>query len=136
MNLYIKRDVRGLKFTLGSLLVDGKHFGFTCEDADRRLENGGVKIPHETCIPTGTYKVIVSYSHRFKKPMPEVLSVPQFTGIRFHGGNDNTDTDGCILLGSMRTSDGVANCKVVNDRLITMLEMAEESGDDVWLTVE
>ncbi len=136
MNITLKRDVFADKFTLGSLLIDGKHFGFTCEDRDRKLEDGGEKVYGETAIPRGKYKVIVSYSQRFKKPMPEVLGVKGFEGIRIHGGNTSEQTLGCPLLGSMRTADGVANCKVINDRLITLLEMAEDEGEECWLTVE
>lgn len=136
MNFTIKRNVFASKYTLGTFLVDGKPFGFTCEDTDRKLEAGGEKVAGETAIPRGRYPVIMSYSQRFKKPMPEVLDVTGFTGIRIHGGNTKEDTHGCPLLGSMRTQDGVANCRSINDRLITLLEVAEELGNDVWLTVE
>jgi len=146
MNLKLKRDVRSKTFTLGTFYVNGTRLGFTCEDTDRTLEDDkdndgnsideGEKIKGQTAIPLGTYKVILSFSHRFQKVMPEVLGVPNFTGIRIHGGNTDADTLGCPLLGSMRTQTGVANCKVVNDRLISMLQDAEDRGETVWLTVE
>jgi Family of unknown function (DUF5675) len=146
MNLKVIRDVRSNKFTLGTFYVNGTKLGFTCEDTDRILEDDkdsdgntidkGEKIYGQTAIPLGTYKVILSFSHHFQKLMPEVLEVPQFTGIRIHGGNAPIDTFGCILLGSVRTQEGTANCKVVNDRLISMLQDAEDRGEVVWLTVE
>jgi hypothetical protein len=136
MKLVLNRDVIGDTFTLGSLTVDDQRIGFTCEDKDRHLENGGEKVYGETAIPRGRYKVIISFSQRFKKPMPEILNVPGFEGIRIHGGNTDADTLGCILLGAQRTSNGVANCAAVNNSLISMLEKAEDIGDEVWLTVE
>jgi hypothetical protein len=52
-----------------------------------------------SCIPTGRYRCIVSYSTRFERRMPELLNVPDRSGIRIHGGNTIADTEGCILLG-------------------------------------
>ena len=146
MNLKLIRDVRANTFTLGTFYVNGTRLGFTCEDADRSLEDDkdndgntidqGEKVYGKTAIPLGTYKVILSFSHRFQKLMPEVLDVPQFSGIRIHGANTSDDVLGCVGLGKVRTQDGVANCKDVNDRLITMLQDAEERGESVFLTVE
>ena len=123
-------------FTLGRLYLDGKHFGFTCEDKDRKLEKGGEKVYGKTAIPRGKYKVIVSFSQRFKKPMPLLLGVPGFEGIRIHGGNTSDNTEGCPLLGAHRTPNGVANCAGVNKALIDAIDAAEDRGESVWITVE
>jgi hypothetical protein len=121
---------------LGKLFVDGKLLGQTLEDQDRHLEAGGEKkIYGETAIPRGQYRVQLSYSQRFKRIMPEVLDVPGFTGIRLHGGNTEEDTDGCPLLGAVRTASGVAQCGGVNQRLINILEAAEIRGEDIYLEV-
>jgi hypothetical protein len=105
MILTLERDVRTDKFTLGKLSVNGIRLYYTCEDAERP-----VKIPGETCIPTGMYNVVITYSMRFKKEMPLLENVPGFEGIRIHGGNGAGDTEGCILVGSTRLPDGVMNC--------------------------
>lgn len=136
MNLVLKRDVFANKFTLGRLLVDGRHFGFTCEDKDRKLEEDGEKVYGETAIPRGKYQVVVTFSNRFKRPMPLLLGVPGFEGVRIHGGNTDADTLGCPLLGSQRTQTGVANCAAVNKALIELIEKAEDSGETVWITIE
>lgn len=136
MNINLKRDILAQNFTLGRLYVDGKHFGFTCEDKDRKLEEGGEKVYGETAIPRGKYKVIVSFSQRFKKPMPLLLGVPGFEGVRIHGGNTEADTLGCPLLGAHRTANGVANCAGVNKALIDAIDAAEDRGESVWITVE
>ncbi len=119
----------------GKLFIDGRYFGETLEDTDRELEKGGVKVYGESAIPRGRYPVVVSVSRRFGREMPEVLDVPEFSGIRIHGGNTEHDTLGCPLLGQVRTATGVANCKGINDRLLMTLKAAIQRGEDVWLLV-
>lgn len=146
MKLELKRDVFANDFTLGTLLANGKHLGFTCEDTDRKLEDDkdgdgnaideGEKVYSKTAIPRGRYRVALSFSHKFQKVLPEVLGVPQFSGIRIHGGNTADNSLGCPLLGASRTANGVANCKAVNDRLIALIQEAEDNGEEVWITVE
>jgi hypothetical protein len=120
----------------GKMFVDGKLLGQTLEDEDRRLEDGGVKIPAETAIPRGRYKVSITFSNRFQRPMPYVHDVPGFSGVRIHGGNTESNTEGCPLLGAIRTPQGVAQCAGVNQRLINLIESCEERGEDVWIEVK
>lgn len=60
------------------------------------------KEPGTTAIPARTYEVAMTWSRRFGMFLPEVLDVPAFTGVRFHAGNSQEDTDGCVLTGSAR----------------------------------
>ncbi len=135
MILELIRDDELPTRTFGKLFIDGKYFGETLEDTDRELEKGGLKVYGESAIPQGRYRVIVSMSRRFGREMPEVLDVPEFRGIRIHGGNGPEDTLGCPLLGQVRTANGVANCKGINDRLLMTLKAAEQRGEEVWLDV-
>lgn len=106
MKLTVARFGLGQRSTLGRLYVDGKPACFTLEDARRK-----VKVYGETCIPEGTYALRVRergafndrYRARFRgmhKGMIEVTSVPEFSDILVHMGNDVEDTSGCLLLGS------------------------------------
>lgn len=122
-------------YTLGEMLANGKHFGFTCEDQDRRLEEGNEKVFTKTAIPRGTYRVILSPSRRFGKVMLELLGVPAFTGIRVHGLNNASQTEGCIGLGAKRTADGVRDCAAVNLLLIRMVGECIAQGGKCWMTV-
>ena len=84
----LQRDVCAPGFTLGRLIVEGKLYGYTCEDQDHKLEaNPHAKIPGQTAIPRGLYHLTLSYSNRFKRVMPLIVGVPGFEGVRIHGGN-------------------------------------------------
>lgn len=135
LNLMIRRFGFQAKFTKGEMLANGIHLGYTCEDVDRRLETGGTKVPKETAIPRGRFKVTISHSNRFDKEMPEVLSVPQFSGVRIHGGNTAKDTEGCPLLGAELTPDGVRDCMTINSMLIKMIGECIAQGNECWLEV-
>lgn len=140
VDMKLTRTVLGDTFTLGKLYIGGKYFGVTCEDKDRKLEAGGVKIPKLTAIPRGVYRVVVSFSNRFQKQLPLLLDVPGFTGVRFHGGNTAADSEGCILLGKVyvpaSAPTGIANCAERMSTLTQLLIDAEDTGTEYWLTVE
>lgn len=133
----LQRDVCAPGFTLGRLIVEGKLYGYTCEDKDRCLEDSpGAKINGRTAIPRGLYLLTVSYSNRFKRAMPLIVDVPGFEGVRIHGGNTAEDTEGCPLLGAFRTATGVRGCAEVNQALIDFIASAEDRGDAVWIEVK
>lgn len=136
MNFTIVREVFGENFTLGQLLKEGEHFAFTCEDKDRGMENGGTKIPRETAIPRGLYRLTITMSARFSRLMPLVCDVPGFSGIRIHGGNTHRNTEGCPLIGGARTSEGVSKCSAVVAELIKIIAEAEMAGEKCFLEVK
>lgn len=135
VKLTLVRDVMSRTETLGRLFVDGVLFGYTCEDPDRKLEEGGVKIKGQTAIPRGMYLLTVTMSNRFKRLMPLIQGVHGFEGIRIHGGNTASDTEGCPLLGQTRTAVGVQNCKQVNEDLIALIQKHESQGNTCWIEV-
>ena len=49
-------------------------------------------------IPEGTYKVERTWSPKFKKFLPELIDVPDRSGIRIHRGSLPEHSRGCILL--------------------------------------
>lgn len=82
--------------TIGTLAIDGLFVCYTLEDVIRPY---GIKVPGNTAIPEGEYRVIIDWSNRFQKFMPKLLEVPGFDGILIHTGNTAKDTSGCILIG-------------------------------------
>ena len=136
MNFLIKREIFKDTFTLGQMYRDGVHFAYTCEDRDRKIESGGLKVPGETAIPAGRYRLTTSMSNRFSRLMPLVVDVPYFSGGRIHGGNTHRDTEGCPLIGKIRTDEGVSGCKELVALLIQTIVDVERNGDKCWLEIQ
>lgn len=126
----------GEGYILGKVYANGLYFSESCEDQDRQLEKGGVKVKTRTAIPRGAYQLTTSFSMRFKKELPDVKDVPQFAGVRIHGGNRAEDSEGCILIGRVRTSSGIAQCAATVERMINMINTTEENGGKCWLEVK
>jgi len=109
MEIKLIRDILTETETLGKLFIDDVFFCYTLEDKFRHLSSDMseeqikvVKVQSQTAIPKGRYRVILSISNRFKVLLPEVLNVKGFAGIRIHGGNDHTNSEGCILVAENR----------------------------------
>lgn len=100
MKLLCNRFLFNDNSTMSRFYIDGVYFCDILEDKYRGDDlSDGKKIYAKTAIPCGIYKVILSYSSRFKIWTPEILDVPFFTGIRIHTGNFETDTEGCLICG-------------------------------------
>lgn len=123
MNLLLNRDVKGNFFTLGELFIDGVSFCYTVEDI---IRPDGEKVVGRTAIPFGIYKVVLSMSNRFKIITPEVLDVKGFKGIRIHSGNTAADTEGCLIVGTIRTSNGVGLSRQCFKKLMDKLKGQKE----------
>lgn len=128
MKLLLKRIARKPLYTIGNLYIDGVWFCNTIEDTDRNLSQNmplseiqKIKQKDITAIPTGTYKVILSKSPRFKKVLPEILSVPGFAGIRIHSGNTQYDSSGCLIVGENKVVGKVINSRVTLAKLMEVL---------------
>lgn len=49
-------------------------------------------------IPAGSYPVKRTFSPKFRKTLPEILDVPDRSGIRIHRGTLPEHSLGCVLL--------------------------------------
>lgn len=135
MELKLNRIFLGSSATIGELYIDKKYIADTLED---RVRPEGEKVYGKTAIPEGTYEVKLTYSPRFKKILPEILNVPNFSGIRIHTGNSSKDTEGCILVGTWdgEKEDRVGSSKIAFDKLMALLEEATNNKEKVTITVK
>jgi hypothetical protein len=131
MNLTIIRKVTGTNSVIGELAVNGLFECYTLEDVDRGLsssmtlsEIAGIKIPAKTAIPKGRYEVAITFSERFKKPLPLLLNVPGYVGVRIHSGNTAADTEGCVLVGKVKGPDNVSQSRDAFNILFPKLQEA------------
>ncbi len=139
MKLSLLRYDSGPKATLGTLAVNGSFQCYTLEDVVRETSEPVEKwkVPGKTAIPRGTYRVVIDFSNRFGKPLPHVLDVPGYTGVRIHPGNTSEDTEGCILVGGKPTGpDFIPNSRQTFNKLFSMLEQAEQDGQTISIEVK
>jgi hypothetical protein len=136
MEFLLQREQSTSKSTPGKLyLIQNEKpvfFCYTLEDVVR-----AVKIKGQTAIPEGRYRVVVTMSNRFKKRLPLLLLVPNFEGVRLHGGNTHENTEGCPLLGKNRDSlDRISNCAPAVKSIIQLIDAASARKEQVWIEVK
>jgi hypothetical protein len=138
MELVLTRKYFTDTSTVSELSVNGTFFCHILEDVDRGLTSSmsldeikQKKVFAKTCIPYGKYKVINSYSPRFKKYLPLLLNVPGYAGIRIHPGNRHTDTAGCLLPGkyNSKTPNFVGSSVVTFNSLMKLITQAEKKEE-------
>lgn len=95
LGLLMRREATALRF-----------LGYTLEDEAR-----AVKVQGETRIPAGIYdlalrKVVSPLTLAYRKRFPDwfswhvqIMAVPGFAYCYLHIGNDDDDTDACVLMG-------------------------------------
>lgn len=142
MELEMTRKVRTQVSTISELKVNGVFECFVLEDKDRGLskdmplsEMMALKVHGKTAIPTGRYEIVISYSNRFQKYLPELRDVPGYAGIRIHPGNTAADTEGCLLPGQTKAKDMVGSSRVAFNALFTKLK-AVERKEKIFITIK
>jgi hypothetical protein len=141
----IQRFIYSEKSTIGELTFPGHDF--KCHTLEDKVRPDGVKVPHETAIPEGRYRLTIDYSNRFKRYMFHLLDVPNFEGIRIHCGNTDADTDGCVLVGISEQNDWIGESHVAFVGLWNLLtiptgydseHLCAKYGmrEETWITVK
>lgn len=107
--IYLKRVGYTDKATFGVLTENGVPFVVTLEDA--WYDNQ----PFISCIPTGRYLCRRVLSPKFGNTFT-VEGIPDRSLIRFHWGQTEDDTEGCILLAEkfdpVKGKPGIAESKI------------------------
>ena len=109
------------------------------EDAVREIPGKPVKewkVQNKTAIPAGDYEVIISNSQRFRRPLPLLLGVEGFAGIRIHPGNSSANTEGCLLIGSTwGGGDWIGSSSKAFDPFYATLLGAWSRGEKIMLEI-
>lgn len=134
MELKLNRIFLGSSATIGELLVNDKHLCDTLED---RVRPEGEKVYGKTAIPEGTYEVKLTHSPRFKRILPEILNVPNFSGIRIHSLNKAEESEGCIGVGEWNGKDTnwISNSRKAFNKLFAILQEASDRGEKITITI-
>ena len=135
MKIRVKRIFRGPEYTIGHLYVNDVYVCDTLEDRDRGLDYRmslskikSKKVPGKTAIPTGIYKLTLDVkspkfgSKAFYKEvcdgyLPRLIGVPGYEGVLIHVGNNQNDTDGCILVGLNKVKGQVIDSRQIFRKL-------------------
>lgn len=138
MKLLLKRIALRDTYTIGRLYVNGVYVCDTVEDKVRDVNKNGkfdapkeVKIPSQTAIPYGTFKITFvkspkfsnyekyPYTRKYNGIMPWVRNVPHFEGILIHPGSSAASSAGCLIVGRNtivgRVTDSVATWEKLMD---------------------
>lgn len=151
MKLIVKRTALRSSYTLGELYIDGQFFCSTLEDLDRGLTQDmplnlikSLKIPGETAIPKGTYKVTLDVvSPKFSKypfymkvcegKLPRLIDVKGYEGVLIHvadGIKRDALLQGCIGIGNLSSEEYLINGKQVFTEFYNRIK-----GNDVELEI-
>ena len=132
MEVTLTRIAKRETYTIGRLAINGTYFCDTLEPTWRDIGVGrpGRKVMGRTAIPEGRYPLVVTFSPRFKRWLPLLLNVPQFSGIRIHSGNTADDSAGCIVVGRNKVKGKVLESQA------TLRELLVRIGDGRDITIE
>lgn len=158
MKIHLTRNSyeSGAGYTHGRLRTDeGGFLCWTLEDEDRGLHQEMAlsqierkKIKGKTAIPTGTYKIQLRVSPKFKErywaklyggKLPYLCNVPGFEGVCIHPGNTPQDTEGCLLPGMLHSGirghifDSVI---AFQDLMNYYIWPAYQRKEEIWITIE
>lgn len=153
MKILVKRIAKKATYTIGKMYLDGKYFCDVCEDRDRGLrqdmsleEINKIKVPNETAIPTGTYKITIDIvSPRFSKKaaykyiggrLPRLVNVLGYQGVLIHIGNSAKDSSGCLLVGKNTQVGKVLQSTDTFRALYAKMKEAKERGEEITITIE
>lgn len=158
MKLLLERVANRPTYCIGHLYaMDGDRKVFICdtlEDTSRRLQSSmseaellRIKVPEETAIPTGRYKVTMAVrSPAFsKKPyymntcngyVPRLIGVKGFSGVLIHRVATADDTAGCIGVGYNKQVGRLMNSAEAFEKLLDVyLKPAEKRREAVEVEI-
>ena len=129
MELFLKRIIFSDKSTIGNLSVGNEIECFTLE---LPWKNNQKDV---SCIPTGRYKVVMEYSQRFDRVLPELKKVPNRDEIKIHIANFPEELRGCIAVGQAAGADNLGRSRLAFEALFVKIAGAVDDGEEVWINI-
>ena len=153
INIVVERKWKRETYTIDVWSINGVRICEGVEDKDRGLNQNMnemaiklMKIAGQTAIPTGTYRIALSVSPKFKNKewakkygglVPEIRSVRGFSGIRIHPGSNASSTEGCLIPGDNKVKGGVINSqKRYFELMDNYLKPAWDKGEPIQITIK
>lgn len=145
---HLKRDKYSEDVTLGDMKhPNGDHFCFVLEDTVRGY---GIKVFGKTAIPETTGDTLYKLGIRESPKYGEVVVVYteendgmyhlKHGGISFqmilcHGGNDEDDTMGCLLVNRFRDTKKMSAWGSMKTDIVDEVKKLQAEGKDVRLKI-
>lgn len=93
----LHRHTQNTTQTLGSCVIKiDSLLMFACVTLERGWLNNKRNV---SCIPIGTYKIVLEYSNKFDMLLWEIKGVPNRSETKFHAANYFKQLQGCIAPG-------------------------------------
>lgn len=118
--------------TIGEFTIDGTDIkGYILEEKGPDTTTSGI----EQRIPVGTYN-LVWHNGTKKKNVLKLYNadVSQSRAILIHSGNDASDTEGCLLVGSTRSKDFVGNSQIKLKEINDYVKLKGIDGSKIIIT--
>ena len=133
MKLLLIRAYKKPSYTIGKLLINNAYFCDTLELPS--ISSVGIHKGAKTCIPIGSYRIILNVSPKFGRLLPRLLNVPNFEGVLIHVGNTVKDTSGCILVGFNTKVGCLSSSKITEESLIKLMLAAQSRGESITIDI-
>lgn len=144
MKITVNRIAKKSTYTIGKMFINGNYVCDTIEDAVR-----DTKIQGKTAIPAGTYQITMNiksskfsaskykWATKYGSYLPRLIDVPNYDGVLIHVGNDENDTEGCILVGQNKEVGKVINSVITFTALMNNYFVpAKKSGENIEITIK
>lgn len=102
--------------------------------------------PSKFIIPQGEYQLqftnspkfskLYPYNSVFNKKVPEIIGIPNHSGVRIHVGNYPSDSQGCILLGTAGTDHSVTNSSLAYRNFVSIIGKLMIDNPNVFFTLK
>lgn len=141
MNLTVKRTIEP-DGTPGEMFIEGIHECYTLELPNKDGLPG-------SCIPQGTYKVVLTESDEFGTDaqfvaltqrltvlplIPRIIGIPNRTLIDIHWGNTEANTRGCVLVGETQDGLVIGSSRAAFAKLYPKIVFAVRN-EGCWITM-
>lgn len=151
LELLSQRTFYSEKYTISDFYIENNvKFSNILEDKVRDLNRDGdlkdageTKVWGKTAIPAGRYKVTIAptsiklwpeYVKRFGQVLPLLHNVEGFSSIRMHHGTDETNTEGCLIVGKNKAVGKVLESRDTLYRLMEIL--TDKNVSEIYITVK
>lgn len=113
----------GENYVMGRVYLDNVFYCHSKECGDER-----------SFIPGGRYRLITSAASGDGIALV-VADVPGAQGVRLTGSGSNPIAIGDVQLGKVRTSDGLAKCADIVQRMVEQIDDAADLGIQTYLEI-